>query len=57
MAEFLSANAGTILIYAGLIVLVGFILRRIIKDKRSGKACASCPAGGQGPCCCAGKRE
>ncbi len=57
MAEFFSANAGTIIIAAALILLVGFIVRGMIRDKRAGRTCASCPAGGHGPCCCAAKKN
>lgn len=39
----LSANAGTILVLAILIVLVGLVIRKMIMDRRNGvTACDSC---------------
>ena len=36
MLEWLTANIGTILITAGLIVIVALIIRSIVRDKKAG---------------------
>ena len=52
MLEWLTANLGTILISAGLIVIVALIIRSIVRDKKAG--ISSCGAK-CGACAMAGK--
>lgn len=44
-------SAGTIFVLAVLIIVVALVVRKMIKDKRAGKTCASC--GGNCGCCSA----
>ena len=41
MLEWLTANLGTILITAGLIVIVALIIRSIVRDKKAGISSAA----------------
>lgn len=48
MLEFISANIGTIIVFAILVIIVGAIIYKIYRDKKQGKSscgcnCASCP--------------
>ena len=36
---------GTAVVLAGLLIVVGFAIRSIVKDKKEGKGCGSCPGG------------
>lgn len=44
-------SAGTIFVLVILIAVVALVIRKMIKDKRAGKTCASC--GGNCGCCSA----
>lgn len=44
-------SAGTIFVLVILIAVVALVVRKMIKDKRAGKTCASC--GGNCGCCSA----
>ena len=49
MLEWLTANLGTILISAGLIVIVALIIRSIVRDKKAGiSSCGAKCHGGSG---------
>ena len=50
MLQWLSENLGTILVCAVLVLVVGLVIRKIIRDKRSGKSC-DCGCGGCDGCC------
>ncbi len=45
MLEWISANAATIIISLVLIAVVFLIVRKMVKDKRSGKASCGCDCG------------
>lgn len=49
MISFLVANLSTIVIAAILVIAVGLIIRKMIRDKKAGKTCGSC--GGSCSCC------
>ncbi len=55
MLEWLASNLGTILISAGLIVIVALIIRLIVKDKKAGISSCGAKCGGCGTCTMAGK--
>ena len=55
MLEWLTANLGTILISAGLIVIVALIIRSIVRDKKAGISSCGAKCGGCGACAMAGK--
>lgn len=55
MLEWLASNLGTILISAGLIVIVALIIRLIVKDKKAGISSCGAKCGGCGACAMAGK--
>ena len=46
MLEWLASNLGTILISAGLIVIVALIIRLIVKDKKAGISSCGAKCGG-----------
>ena len=51
MIEWLSDNLGTIIVLLILAVIVGSVIRTLIKNKKKGKSscgcnCSACPAGG-----------
>ena len=46
MLEWLTANLGTILITAGLIVIVALIIRSIVRDKKAGISSCGAKCGG-----------
>ena len=48
MLEWLTANLGTILITAGLIVIVALIIRSIVRDKKAGISSCGAKCGGCG---------
>ena len=50
MLEWLTANLGTILITAGLIVIVALIIRSIVRDKKAGISSCGAKCGGCGAC-------
>ena len=54
MLEWLTANLGTILITAGLIVIVALIIRSIVRDKKAGISSCGAKCGGCGACAMAG---
>ena len=53
MLEWLTANIGTILITAG--VIVALIIRSIVRDKKAGISSCGAKCGGCGACAMAGK--
>ncbi len=55
MLEYIASNIGTILITAGLIVIVALIIRSIIRDKKAGISSCGAKCGGCGACAMAGK--
>ena len=55
MLEWLASNLGTILISAGLFVIVALIIRLIVKDKKAGISSCGAKCGGCGACAMAGK--
>lgn len=55
MLEWLAENIGTILITAGLIVIVVLIIRSIVRDKKAGISSCGAKCGGCGACAMAGK--
>lgn len=55
MLEWLSANIGTILITAGLIVIVALIIRSMIRNKKAGISSCGAKCGGCGACAMAGQ--
>ena len=55
MLEWIASNIGTILITAGLIVIVALIIRSIVKDKKAGISSCGAKCGGCGACEMAGK--
>lgn len=55
MLEWLAENIGTILITAGLIVIVALIIRSIVRDKKAGISSCGAKCGGCGACAMAGK--
>jgi len=55
MLEWLAENIGTILITAGLIVIVALIIRSIVRDKKAGISSCGVKCGGCGACAMAGK--
>ncbi len=55
MLEWLTANIGTILITAGLIVIVALIIRSIVRDRKAGISSCGSKCGGCGACAMAGK--
>ena len=50
MLEWLAENIGTILITAGLIVIVALIIRSIVRDKKAGISSCGAKCGGCGAC-------
>ena len=48
MLEWLAENIGTILITAGLIVIVALIIRSIVRDKKAGISSCGAKCGGCG---------
>ncbi len=51
MLHYLTANIGTIIVSIILLVIVGFVIRSLIVNKRKGKTtcgcgCANCPSAG-----------
>lgn len=55
MLEYIASNIGTILITAGLIVIVALIIRSIVRDKKAGISSCGAKCGGCGACAMAGK--
>ncbi len=55
MLEWIASNIGTILITAGLIVIVALIIRSIVKDRKAGISSCGAKCGGCGACAMAGK--
>ena len=51
MVKWLSDNIGNIIIIAIVLVIVALIIVKLVKDKKAGKHCASCPSGGSCPHC------
>lgn len=49
MLTWLSANLGTLIVLAVLLIVVGLIVRKMIVDKRSGRSTCSC-GGSCGSC-------
>ena len=49
MLDFLRANLSTIIVAAIVVVIAALAVRKMIKDKKSGKTCSSC--GGNCTCC------
>jgi RNase adaptor protein for sRNA GlmZ degradation len=45
MFDFLVKNLGTIVVSAALLTVVALIINSMIKNKKSGKSCASCGSG------------
>ncbi|HHW45707.1 MAG TPA: FeoB-associated Cys-rich membrane protein [Clostridiales bacterium] len=43
MLTFLAQNLATIVVGIILLAIVVLIIRKLIKDKKSGKSCSSCP--------------
>lgn len=50
MIDFLAENWGTLLVGAAVLAAIVSAAARLIKDKRSGKACSGCPGCGKGGC-------
>lgn len=55
MLEYIATNIGTILITAGLIVIVALIIRSIVRNKKAGISSCGAKCGGCGACAMAGK--
>ncbi|MGN0628241.1 MAG: FeoB-associated Cys-rich membrane protein [Oscillospiraceae bacterium] len=45
MLEWITANLGTIVVSAVLVLVIGLIIARMIKNKKSGKPSCSCGCG------------
>lgn len=43
MLNFLATNLSTIIVGVIILAVVILIVRKLIKDKKSGKSCSSCP--------------
>lgn len=56
MIDFLAENWGTLLVGAAVLAAVVSAATRLIKDKRSGKACSGCPGCGKGGAACRHKK-
>ena len=50
MLEWLSQNVSNILIVAGLLLIVGAIVHKMIKDRKAGKSSCGCDCGQCGGC-------
>lgn len=51
MLSWITANLATILISFLLIVVVGIIIVKMVKDKKQGKSSCGCDCGSCGACC------
>ncbi|MDR1835348.1 MAG: FeoB-associated Cys-rich membrane protein [Fusobacteriaceae bacterium] len=41
--QFLKENIGTIAVAAALAIIVLWIVRKLVRDRRAGRTCGSCP--------------